>query len=67
MAMERVRGVVRDVDPVLPITLLRPLGDQVAEDLSEDRVLARLSTLVALLAALLRRDGRRLRHQPVGR
>jgi putative ABC transport system permease protein len=57
IAMERIRGVVRDVDTALPITMLGPLGDQVAEDLSEDRVLARLSALVALLAALLAATG----------
>jgi hypothetical protein len=48
IAMERIRGVVRDVDPALPITTLRPLAEDVAEGLSEDRVLARLSAIVAL-------------------
>jgi ABC-type antimicrobial peptide transport system permease subunit len=45
------------VDPALPITSLRPLRDDVAEELSEDRVLARMSALVALLAALLAGTG----------
>jgi ABC-type antimicrobial peptide transport system permease subunit len=55
--MERIRGVVHEVDPALPITSLRPLRDDVAEELSEDRVLARMSGLVALLAALLAATG----------
>lgn len=55
--MERIRGVVHEVDPALPITSLRPLRDDVAEELSEDRVLARTSGLVALLAALLAATG----------
>ena len=56
-AMERIRAVVRDVDPALPITTLRPLRDEVAEDLSEDRVLARLSAVIAILAAMLAATG----------
>lgn len=56
-AMERIRAVVRQVDPALPITSLRPLRDEVAETLSEDRVLARMGALVALLAAVLAAAG----------
>jgi len=56
-AMDQIRRVVRTVDPALPITTLRPLKDEVAEDLSEDRMLARLSAIVALLAALLAATG----------
>jgi predicted permease len=55
--LDRIRRVVRAVDPALPITTLRPLKEEVAEDLSEDRVLARLSAVVALLAALLAATG----------
>ena len=51
--MEHIRGVIREVDPALPISSLRPLRDDVAEALSADRVLARLSGLVALFAAVL--------------
>lgn len=57
VVIDRIRGVVHDVDPALPITSLRPLRDDVAEELSEDRVLARMSALVALLAALLAGTG----------
>ena len=52
-ALEHIRGVIREVDPALPISSLRPLRDDVAEALSADRVLARLSGLVALFAAVL--------------
>jgi hypothetical protein len=55
--MERIRGVVREVDPALPITTLQPLSAELDESLSEDRVLARVSALVAIVAALLAATG----------
>ena len=57
IAMERIRAAVREVNPALPITTLRLLRDKVSEDLSEDRVLARLSAIVALIAAWLAATG----------
>ncbi len=57
VAIERIRRVIREVDPALPITSLRPLRDEVAEALSTDRVLARLSGLVAFFAAVLAAAG----------
>ena len=57
MAMMRIRAVVREVDPALPITTLRLLEETVAEELSQDRVLARLSAVVGLLAAWLAATG----------
>ena len=51
--LRRVRGIVRQVDPAVPVATLRPLRDKVIERISEDRVQARLSAIQALLAVLL--------------
>ena len=56
-AMEKIRDVVRGVDPALPITSLKPLGHELGESLSEDRVLARVAGLIALIAMLLASTG----------
>ncbi len=52
-----VREIVRRVDAALPITSLEPLSDQMADALSVDRALARLSALFALFAAVLALTG----------
>jgi hypothetical protein len=51
-ALDGIRSVVHTVDSGLP-TMLRPLDEDVREDLSQDEVLARLSGLVAILAGLI--------------
>ncbi len=50
---EAVRRAVRGVDPNLPIRDLRTLGDQVADNLSAERLLSALTGCFAGLATLL--------------
>lgn len=53
MAAEAVRDVVRGVNPLMPPYDLEPFSASLDRVLAEQRVLARLSTLLAAVAALL--------------
>lgn len=55
--LSEIRGAVQRVDPALPITALTTLRSTELDDLAQDRVLARLSALLALCALLLAMSG----------
>ena len=48
-----VRSVLNDIDPNLTITDLRSLDDQVGENLGQQRLMARLTTMFGILALVL--------------
>ncbi len=50
---ETIRRTLQSVDPNLTITDLRPFDAQVADNFTQDRLLARLTTLFGLLALIL--------------
>jgi predicted permease len=52
-----IRGVLAGVDPELPASDLRPVSDQLARNIAEERLMARLAVTIALLAALLGTSG----------
>ena len=56
-ALERIRRVARDVDPNLPVSFLAPLGQEIEDALVEQGIVARMSGLVAMLAAVLAGSG----------
>ena len=56
-ALERIRQVARDVDPNLPVSFLAPLGQEIEDALVEQGIVARMSGLVAMLAAVLAGSG----------
>jgi ABC-type antimicrobial peptide transport system permease subunit len=49
--------VLAGVDPELPASDLRPVSDQLARNIAEERLMARLAVTIALLAALLGTSG----------
>jgi putative ABC transport system permease protein len=56
-ALTQIRQIVREVDPALPISFLAPLSQEIADALVEQRIVARMSGLVAVLAAVLAGTG----------
>jgi predicted permease len=52
-AFSRIRSIVRDIDPALPILYLHKFDEQVNRSLNTERLLAALSTAFGALALLL--------------
>ena len=52
-ALDRIRTILRDAEPTLPITYLRTLDEQVNRSLNTERMLATLSAGFGTLALLL--------------
>jgi predicted permease len=52
-AVQSIRAIVRDADPALPISYLRPVDEQVSRSLNTERILATLSGGFGALALLI--------------
>jgi predicted permease len=53
VSREQVRQVVASIDPNLPVNLIRSLRDQVAGAFRQQRLIARLTSLFAILSVVL--------------
>ena len=53
----RIRSIAASTLPAVPITGLRPLSSELADELSDDAAVARVSAVLAIVAALLAASG----------
>jgi ABC-type antimicrobial peptide transport system permease subunit len=49
----QVRAAIREIDPKMPITSLKPLTTQIDQALLRERMIAKLSVLLGLIAVVL--------------